>query len=810
MNNGEQFFNTAAGGYAIQRSLRFNAPDSSFLSRTPASAGNRKTWTWAGWVKRSKLGARYGLFAAGSDGCEFFFEQSAGADKLHFYYYNNSASAYQGQCITTGLFRDPSAWYHVVLAVDTTQGTASNRCKIYVNGVEQATSFTTNFSSSADLDVNNTVSHKIGGSNSGGGAFSFDGLLADIHFIDGQALDPTSFGAFSATTGVWMPKAYTGSYGTNGFHLDFADNSTAAALGTDTSGNGNTWTVNNLSVTAGAGNDSLVDVPVNGSQTDTGLGGEVRGNYCTLNPLTSGSYNTLSNGNLDLVGNTNVNNGNTRGNFAFTTGKWYVEMTVTTVNNNYPSLGLIKTSDATTPDDGGTNQVGYPSGSIAYEGNGNKRIANSVSSYGSVFQSGDVIGVAIDADNGAVYFSRNGTWQNSGVPTSGSSKTGAAFTWTGGSTEYIFATAQFNGSASSYNFGQRSWAYQAPSGFKALNTANLPAPVITKPSTVMDIVLRTGTGTSGGAISSLNFAPDLIWTKLRSTTSDHYLIDTVRGLPYSVSSNNTNAEYNYPTWYTSTTPTGYTVGNYDWNAGTSVVDWCWDAGSSTVTDNTGSIQSTRRTNTSAGFSIVTYTGNGSNATVGHGLGAAPSMAIVKVRNRSGENWLVYHKSLATPSTDYLLLSSTAASGTLSGYWNGGPTSSVLGLGNYSAINNNGDAYVAYCFAPVAGYSSAFSYSGNGSSDGPMCYLGFRPRLILLKRTDSTGDWLMVDTSRSPYNLATTYLYANASFSEMTYNLFDVLSNGFKLRDNFASWNASGGTYVGFAWAESPFQYARAR
>ena len=161
----------AAAPFSISRSLRFNSADSAYLNRTPSAAGNRKTWTWAGWVKRAKLGSRYSLFCAGSDGTEFFFEQSAGADKLHFYYYNGS---YQGQCITTALFRDPSAWYHVVLSIDTTQGSASDRCKIYVNGVQQTTTFTSNFGSSADLDVHNTVSHKVGGSNSSGGAFSFD------------------------------------------------------------------------------------------------------------------------------------------------------------------------------------------------------------------------------------------------------------------------------------------------------------------------------------------------------------------------------------------------------------------------------------------------------------------------------------------------------------------------------------------------------------------------------------------------------------------------------------------------------------
>jgi hypothetical protein len=233
MNDATQFFNTVAGagGYEIERSLRFNSADSAYLSRLPSVAGNRKTWTWAGWVKRSKLGdARLSLFTAGSDGAEFFFEQSAGADTLKFYYYNNSASAYQGDCRTTAVFRDASAWYHIVLTVDTTQATASNRCKIYVNGVQQDTTFANDFIQNADLDVNNTVAHNIGKYGSSSSNY-FDGYLADIHFIDGQALDPSSFGEFD-TNGVWQPIAYAGSYGTNGFHLPFSDNS-----GTTTSAN---------------------------------------------------------------------------------------------------------------------------------------------------------------------------------------------------------------------------------------------------------------------------------------------------------------------------------------------------------------------------------------------------------------------------------------------------------------------------------------------------------------------------------------------------------------------------------------------
>ena len=242
----------AAGGYSISRSVRFNSSDSAYLSRTPASAGNRKTWTWAGWVKRSDLSASFRqLFTAADNN----YAQNGFDDlgRLRHYPLNNGNAAIR----TVALFRDPSAWYHIVFYTDTTNATASDRLRIYVNGVRQDVTGTFP-SQNLDLSFNQAIAHNIGRYHTGSEYFS--GYLADIHFIDGQALDPTSFGEFSATTGVWMPKAYTGTYGTNGFRLNFADNSaaTATTLGKDAAGSNN-WTPNNLSVTAGAGNDSLVD-----------------------------------------------------------------------------------------------------------------------------------------------------------------------------------------------------------------------------------------------------------------------------------------------------------------------------------------------------------------------------------------------------------------------------------------------------------------------------------------------------------------------------------------------------------------------
>lgn len=776
-----------AGGYAIERSLRFNSADSAYLSRTPASAGNRKTWTWAGWVKRSAI----------SDG-HLFTCTSGTTDSTYLrlwitgnrFYLGGYGTNFRG---STAYYRDPSAWYHFVCAVDTTQATGANRIKMYVNGI-QITSFAESSDpvQNADLGVNQNTAHRIGAETNTAGFFN--GLLADIHFCDGTAYDASAFGEFDAN-GIWQPKRFAGVYGSQGWHLDFADNSTTAALGTDTSGAGNNWTVNNISVAAGAGNDSLVDVPTNGSETDTGAGGEVRGNYCTLNPLISTS-STLSNGNLDYASTATYQS--SYGTIAARTGKWYWEGTVGTFATD-ALIGVSSSPFSTATYAGGSAT------SWGYEGAVGRIYNNATfSAYGATFGAGDIIGVAFDADTGKLWFAKNGTWQASGNPAAG---TNPAVTLTTG-IDYFFGVSAGNGGTWSCNWGARPFAYTAPSGFKALCTANLPAPVVTKPSTVFDVKLYTGNG-STQTISGLNMSPDLVWTKARNTNYSPQLIDIIRGGTTVLFSDRTQAEGTYSS-ITSFNSDGYTVSTELGvnGSGDSFAAWCWDAGSSTVTNTQGSITSQVRANASAGFSIVTYTGTGANATVGHGLGVAPSMLIVKSRNDT-YGWKVYHSS--TGNGNSLVLNSTAASASDPAAWNStSPTSSVFSIGNGTTNASSSTTYVAYCFAPVAGYSSGFSYTGNGSTDGVFQFLGFRPRLILLKRTDTTGNWTLIDTAREGYNVDNDPLYPNLSDAEGTADLLDITSNGFKLRSTDASVNANAGTYVGFAWAETPFAYSRAR
>ena len=307
--------------------------------------------------------------------------------------------------------------------------------------------------------------------------------------------------------------------------------------------------------------------------------------------------------------------------------------------------------------------------------------------------------------------------------------------------------------------------------------------------------------------------PDLVWIKSRNISgANHVLTDSVRGVTKFVFSNLTAAEYTIADTLTSFNSNGFSLGNtaYDFNiTGNNYVGWQWKAGGTAVSNTAGTITSSVSANTTAGFSVVTYTGTGATGTVGHGLGVAPSMIIIKSRSASATAWRVF-ASILNDNSKWLALNTTEAATTESGYWNTGVTSSVFGLGAYSYINGSGTTYVAYCWAPVAGYSAFGSYTGNGSADGPFIYTGFRPRFVMVKRTDGIGNWWMFDTSRSTYNVAVQYLIADTSAVEGSDNAIDVLSNGFKLRLATYQPNTSGATFIYAAYAENPLKYANAR
>jgi hypothetical protein len=335
--------------------------------------------------------------------------------------------------------------------------------------------------------------------------------------------------------------------------------------------------------------------------------------------------------------------------------------------------------------------------------------------------------------------------------------------------------------------------------------------------TVMAATLYTGTGASlavSNTVNGTSFQPDWVWIKSRSNAYNNELYDVLRGVQKRLISNLTNAESTSTTALTAFNSNGFTQGGQTETGanGATYVAWQWKANGAGVTNTAGTITSTVSANTTAGFSVATYTGNGSaGATFGHGLGVAPSFVIVKERGNAN-GWLCYH--ISTGNTGYLELDATLSFQTLSTFLNNTtPSSSVVTLGTVSNVNRNGGTFVAYCFAPVAGYSAFGSYTGNGSTDGPFVYLGFRPRWVMFKNTTTGAGWLIFDSSRNTYNLTDLYLQANQANAEAgnsTDNPLDFLSNGFKLRYSNSATNASAEVYIYMAFAENPFKNALAR
>jgi hypothetical protein len=743
----------------INNSCSFNGSNQ-YLSRTFTSAGSSTTATLSMWFKRGNISrTNYGDMlwhsyntgvgnSPGNYNIFFIAGTSTGnTDRLVFHFRYNVFYSNQ-------VFRDPSAWYHLVVNWDSSNLAQSERFRFYVNGVRGTfiTDPTFSLNYSWESAFNLAIPHIIG-FYFHGFDYYLDGYVAETHFIDGQALPPTAFATASNRTNTWVPKRYLGTYGTTGFNLKFNN---SAALGTDSSGNNNNWTLNNMSSL-----NQKSDSPTN--------------NYCTLNPLAKGSVITLANGNLNLT-QANVWNG-VLGTMAVSSGKWYWELTY-----GGGTAGIVGV--ATNLYDIST-EPGIASTAWRYRSDdGTKRNGGgSSSSYGEPWTTNDVIGIALNMDAGEITFYKNGASQ------------GVAFSNLLSNTVFPVVGVFQSAGATVLNFGQRPFAYPAPSGFKALCTTNLPTPVIKKPSSYMDVVTYTGTGATQ-TISGLGFSPDLLWTKGRNLAQSHNIFDTQRS-GKRLRSDTTGAE-------ASTTVTldssGFTLGteSENNNNGSTFVAWAWDEAPI------------------AGMDIVSYTGNATSRTIAHNLGVAPKMIIVKNRNFSGAtNWCVYHSSLSSPQNS-VFLDVPDSQASYPNVWNStAPTSSVFSVGTNLSSNGNGNNMIAYLFAEVEGFSKFGSYAGNGLADGPFVYCGFRPRWVMHKRTDAadTLGWLIYDSARDSFNVGKNYLVSRIpnteNFGGSTATI-DFLSNGFKLRLAGNDGNATGGTYIFAAFAETPFKYANAR
>ena len=562
-----------------------------------------------------------------------------------------------------------------------------------------------------------------------------------------------------------------------------------------------------------ATSDNLVDSPTLYGH-DMGMGGEVVGNYATWNPLIGANMNTSAVIGSSVVvytnGNLNASNPIAAGqaprmqchsNIGMTTGKWYAEFTNITTRQVGISKGDYQTYSGTGVD----SLVGYYSdGTISGNVNGS---TFSYTGTGVALSATDVVGVAFDADAATLTWYVNGV--SKVVATSITSTTRPTSPW------YFSSNPSTSGATSSVtaNFGQRPWAYTPPQGFNALTTKNLPRPVVgsaaATPNQFFDVATYAG-NSSTQTISSLNFQPDLIWIKSRSNAYSHWIGDSVRGFSVRLYSDGTAAEAANPNGgVTAVSSTGFTVsaGAETNNTSNNYVAWCWRAGGAAVANTSGTITSQVSANTTSGFSIVSYTG-GTTAgkTVGHGLNSSPNFVIIKSRSDL-YNWIVYHSSLA--NTQYLKLNGTDAAITDTTMWNStSPSSTVITLGTNGNVNNNTNNYIAYCWTEIPGFSKFGTYTANGSSDGPFVYCGFKPRWIMLKAASSTSQWVLIDTARDTYNTSAgaSGLFANAASAEETGNtseLFDIVSNGFKLRSN-GRVNVNSVTHIFAAFADKPF------
>ena len=869
-------FPVADLGDTVSQSLRFTGSQelNSSLSYT-----SNASLTFSFWVKIANS------LANGP----YIFQGDIGASSIGFIGLRQSGTAtgngaltlnWQNSSTVNGRYRDPAAWYHFVISA------TSSSVKVYVNGVER-------------LDHTPSSTYRV--DHPGFGTDGCEGYLADIHCIDGSALQPTSFGIYQED-GVWVPKNYTGTYGTNGFHLDFADKSD---LGNDVSGNNNDFTASGFDtnpvglyspgLTANSG--GTMNSLANAFDGNTGNAAYVSptGVGMTFSPATDIPFTSLeifpSNNNMSATFDGTTTNTPTLQYTQVATNGTINSTTPLTINvgsglncnlnairingstilidnfdndvdyldtptSNYPTINPLYPSTEP-PEEGNTIEAGLgytgkanrfgtgattmalpssgeyywehevvthadhqyfgvtrmpsiASGATtgfisfrAYDGSNWHVYQDSTLLTTGTFQitDGDVIGQAYNVDTGVYRVWINGTLA-------------ATNTWTLRPTDeelFVYGSLEAkNSNKFRVNYGQRDFTNTPPTGAKRLQTNNLPEPTIKNGKDHFDVVTWTGDGTSGRDITGLNFQPDFVWMKARSSAYHNRLYDVIRGINVSlVSDANFIDGLNIPS-LTAFNSDGFEIGTEtDYNqSNETYVAWCWKGGGTAVSNTDGTVTSSVSANTDAGFSIVSYTGGGDASTVGHGLDRAPEFILFKAREQVGgtnQNWNVYHHSVGNNQVGFLNLSNAFTSDDFLNSTT--PTSSVIEFGTSNSVSASGADYIAYCWHSVEGFSKFGTYEGNSNSDGPFVYLGFRPAFVMLKCIDfGPLVWMMYDSTRVTSNPIETRLVANIANAEGTFSnqAIDFLSNGFKIRGDDSDPNFSGRTYIYMAFAEHPF------
>ena len=916
---------SALGGSVIDHSIRFNRGDNPHFSRTPSSAGNRKVWTYSVWLKRTDFSGRSFFQAYDGSSSRRFQLSFNNSDQINFNQGGNSSS---GVANSYMMFRDPTAWYHIVAVADYKNSTAADRIKIYVNGSQISLNITDSIED-ADGQCNGTFEHEIGAIGSSSNVF--DGYMADINFIDGQALDASYFGYTEFQTKVWRPKSFIAKGPNNGTTWsgnvtasNFSSNSATSVFDGNFSGtsatinssdaSNNHLTLSSVNVVASkvgvilSNSASDIQVYVNGSLVGTAAAGDIINNnpkhfeftftQTTVSTIkvqrvssTSGwqiygvSLNgiTLIDGDVSNVGRNGfkLDFRDFSGDTATTIGRDYSgngnnfspdnfggtgDGAIDSPTNNFTSFNKIMDYSLNAdlseaglrvegPDSGHNDRriyapfaipltgkyyvevkcvkngargtIGFSDGAISGGGSGNNWFSfgfygggystsfTKVGSNTSDFSLNDYVSFALDMDAGKMWLVKNG---NVDV-TAQESITAIVRTNLDRPLRWFYQETSSDESAALFNFGQFPYNYTVPDGFKTMSSRNIqptyydatnqPVKTFLNPKKHFDVLTYTGNGaTSGHHITGLEFAPDFVWLKNRTSTYDHHLYDTIRGAGNFLESNNDDTEAS-GTHMDGFLSNGFSVGNgvdlsrTNYN-NHNYVGWCWKAGGAAVSNTDGDVTSQVSVNQEAGFSIVSFAvPAGTGFSIGHGLSKAPE--TIWMKNRSyANNWDIYHHENGTNPEQYrLIFNSTTARQDQPYLDDTVPTSSVFrtrGGGNWYNTGNN---IIAYCFYSVPGFSKYGSYVGNGSSNGVYVHLGFKPAMMIIKRISNTEDWWIHDYKRNPYNPVNENLYPNGTNSTATETASDFYADGFKLRTSNQNWNNNDETYVYWAWADQP-------
>ena len=787
--------------YTVEDSARFDVADTDYLSKTDfggSGTGAGKTWTYSVWVKRGALSTGYGqtLFGVSNPGVDsgmLKFDGPSGTVDNGLLFWIDDPTNGTWYFRTKRQFESTDSWTHIVVAVDTDQAVSTNIVKIYFNGVLEFNYYeydtVTRYTDTLfGQDYDHAIGYDTFNSNT-----PCDGYMAEAIFVDGYQLDASVFGQTDTSTNRWIPKEVTvatlntagggsSGFGTNGFYLDMAmENS----LGNDVSGNNNDFAMNNMDNTNGS--NQMYDTPTR--------------NFITWDPASKDSSATLTLGNLKAVGTSGSTADRVDSTmFLPSSGKYYFEGRVDAIPAGQPypviGLGVWNSSYNNFPSQTGNGGIDFRADSKVFAYN-----YVEVADYSSAvtWSAGDVIGVAVDMDTGKVWFSYNGTFQGSGDPGAGTNQT---YTITPNLTTLMPQFTGYSNGALTANYGQ--WRYfdgaattldtaaggyfqstSVPTGFKAIQQDNLA---------------ENTAGITGFS-----------WIKNRDADDYHVLQNRVRGIYYYVTSDHDTetAESKVNNSVQRFLQQGVQIGEMEQinTVSESHVLWQWAANGTGTLNEEGSEDSTVSANTDAGFSVATFEGTGVNATVGHGLSAAPEFVMIKNASQTN-NWAAGHTSLTSWSY-YLVLDQNVAEADTptifdGGNYAGGPTADVVYLGSSHQSNGPSETMIMWSWVGVDGYSKFGSYAGNDADDGPFVYLGFKPAWLMIKRRGSTGNWTIRDDKRNPYNPVNLELYANADDAEYTEDpSLDFTSNGFKLRDRAGALNADD-TYIYCAFAENPF------